>query len=90
MLFPFTPRSTSPKHSNTDFTAIAYPNPVKDVLTVSIPATTGKVDLLNAMGETLNQMFLENGNSLNVYNLPPGVYFLRIEGIDEVVKFAKL
>lgn len=66
-----------------------YPNPVKTVLHLNSECISEnmKVSIYNSLG-MLVQNFVLDGNSINVSSLPPGCYFLRVEGY-KTCKFIK-
>lgn len=70
-----------------------YPNPVKDVLTVTTTKANTQISIVDlngllVMNQTLNGFL----NSLNVSSLPIGIYLCKIEseGVIETLKFVKL
>lgn len=68
--------------NNSDIFQVAvYPNPVKDVITVSISNFEGNthLDVLNAIGQVvLSQEVTSNQEQLDVESLPPGVYIVQL------------
>ncbi len=72
-----------------------YPNPVKDELNVMLNMdsnATYKIQLFDVNGQVKQIDELAGGKlkSLNVKALSPGVYFLKIDGKDQVRKIIKL
>jgi hypothetical protein len=71
---------------------IAFPNPVRDVLTVKLPdfKSNSTIELTNAQGQIVAT--IENNAQLNVAHLTAGVYFLRakFDGNTVVQKIVKL
>jgi len=55
-----------------------FPNPAKDLLTIQIPNKTDtfRISLLNLLGRTLLET---SSNSLNVSNIPNGIYVISIK-----------
>ena len=79
-----------------DFGATIFPNPVNGVVNVSLENAfekDAKLLVMNAMGQVLKEGILEKG-ALNAFiemdNLTAGVYFLKIEKSDGVVRTAKI
>lgn len=63
-----------------------YPNPVQDVLHVSADSYK-EVSIFNMMGQQVYRQNITNNHfQINVSNLQSGVYFLRLEGENSVVK----
>lgn len=59
---------------------IVYPNPVKEEVIVSSGSIIKSVCIYNTFGQLMkNQNVNDNNFSLNVSNINPGVYFLKIE-----------
>jgi len=61
--------------------AVAYPNPVKDRVTVAIPGAMagGKVTLADAMGKILASETIAATVSFDMSQLPAGFYLVRVE-----------
>ena len=59
-----------------------FPNPVIDVLNLSIEIGKEDVILYNVLGEAQELIFQdgENFQEIDVKDLQPGVYFLKING----------
>ena len=68
-----------------------YPNPVSDVLHVSMKINKEqKVEIYNMEGrKALEAMINSNKNTINVSNLPTGDYILTIKGMEISTKFIK-
>lgn len=74
-----------------------YPNPVRNQLNVVVESdfeNDGLINILNMNGAVVLQKdtrFYEGENTvrIEVGNLPQGVYFLQIPGMDSVTKFVK-
>jgi len=64
-----------------------YPNPVKDVLTISVEKENKtKVTIVNALGKAVATYFLvEKDNKINTNNWAKGIYYLKIENENGVV-----
>lgn len=61
-----------------------YPNPAKDKFTVELNDVTldGKIQLMNSVGQLVYQENINsNRTEIKVYDLPRGIYFLRISHI---------
>lgn len=70
-----------------------YPNPVVDILYVSIEEVPSKFEILDLAGEVVLTSGLYNDNRIPVGSLDPGSYFLRADfasGHSEVLRFVKL
>lgn len=76
--------------SKKDLIAI-YPNPVSDVLNVSVKIIKEeKVEIYNMEGRKVLETMIGKGkNTVNVSNLPTGNYILSIKGINVSSKFVK-
>lgn len=60
---------------------ILYPNPAQQLVNVSIPDLLGKItiSILDISGRLLNQQSsTEKLSSLDIHNLPSGIYFIRL------------
>ncbi len=57
-----------------------YPNPVRDKLTISGITTDYNARLINSKGQVILSQHVKNNNQLDLSNLSPGLYFLRLEG----------
>ncbi len=71
-----------------------YPNPVRDVLTLSVAnpaAKTSEVILLNAFGQQVWQKQMSGTEQIDMKRLPAGNYLLRVltNGVDHVYKVQK-
>ena len=55
-------------------TVAVYPNPVSETLTIE---ADGLVTIVDVMGRVVRTLFVDNKQSLNVKELPSGVYFVR-------------
>jgi Secretion system C-terminal sorting domain len=69
-----------------------YPNPVRDVLQVRLPAGVGagEIKLLNLQGQVLRAVAATALTRLDVADLPAGVYLLDFQGVDrQIVKWIK-
>jgi len=57
-----------------------YPNPVNDVLNISISENNTSISIYDVIGKTVSEMELINGNNiLNIEILNAGVYFYSIK-----------
>ncbi|WP_281238185.1 T9SS type A sorting domain-containing protein [Flavobacterium praedii] len=73
-----------------DFTY--YPNPIKNVLTVSNTSIIDEVSLISIKGEILLVKKINNLHSeIDLSNLSKGIYFLKVkaEGTEKIVKLIK-
>lgn len=68
-----------------------YPNPVSDVLNISMKISKEeKVEIYNMEGRKVLETTINNGkNQINVSNLQTGDYILNIKGIELTTKFIK-
>ncbi|MFC3157772.1 Por secretion system C-terminal sorting domain-containing protein [Chryseobacterium arachidis] len=68
-----------------------YPNPVSDILTVSMKMNKDeKVEIYNMEGRRILETTIGNGrNTINVSHLQTGDYILRIKGLELSSKFIK-
>jgi len=68
-----------------------YPNPVNNVLNVSISENNTSISIFDIVGKNVAEMNLVNGkNTLNIENLNPGVYFYSIKRNGNVIETKKL
>jgi len=68
-----------------------YPNPVNDVLNISISENNTSISIFDVVGKTVSEMELINGNNtLNIENLDPGVYFYSIKRNGNIIETEKL
>lgn len=91
---------TSTRAANTDFSAVAFPNPTSDLLTVSFNAPAAgdfTARILSPIGEEVRRQAISavRGSSqvaFGVADLPAGVYLFQVEGATGVQtgKFVKL
>jgi len=68
-----------------------YPNPTSNQLTIiANQLTINQIDILDITGKTI-QFFTENFVNINVSNLPPSIYFIRIVSDQKIItkKFIK-
>jgi hypothetical protein len=72
-----------------------YPNPTTDILNIessnSLEQNT-KYSIYNTLGQSVISNQLLNASGLvqiNVQSLPSGTYFLRVDGMEEAVRFIK-
>lgn len=68
-----------------------YPNPVKDVVTITNADQITHVEIYNVAGQKVKSAKMLKNNQLNLSGLSKGVYFLKIEnaGKTETMKFIK-
>lgn len=75
-----------PGFDETEFEASVYPNPVSGSnLNLSVNRTDLKYSVINLMGQKVDNGTIE-GNTINVDNLPDGVYFLELTSGDTIKK----
>lgn len=65
-----------------------YPNPVQEELQVLGITNTQHYTLYNLLGVASGQGTIANGGSVTVSDLPKGLYFLKLEGV-QTLKFIK-
>ncbi len=77
---PFIVDINSTVEKEEDFEIIIYPNPANNILFVNIIDVMTELEIINAQGQKLSTHSLtEKVNSLDISNLPSGVYTLRIK-----------
>ncbi|BAP33174.1 polymorphic membrane protein [Chryseobacterium sp. StRB126] len=65
-----------------------YPNPVKSILNIENDAPIGKVEVFNLVGQkVLNQTVNTNSAQIDLVNLVPGNYLVRVSNRDTVKTF---
>ncbi len=62
-----------------------YPNPATDVIFLNV--TAGNVEIIDNLGRVVRRQQLKGSNTVNVSDLRPGVYLLRVN--DRVQRFIK-
>ena len=68
-----------------------YPNPVNDVLNISITENNTSITIFDIVGKNVSEMELVNGNNtLNIENLNSGIYFYSIKRNVNVIESKKL
>ena len=67
-----------------------YPNPAKDVINIKITGAAVML-LMNQSGKIITSKLVETNATINVNNLPAGVYFLKntATGVSEKIMIAK-
>ena len=75
--------STNGIDSNNDQEMAIYPNPTNGVLYVKSGSSVQKIELIDISGNTL--ISETSSNSIDLSNLPVGVYFLKVYTNDKVV-----
>ena len=63
------------------------PNPANDVIRVNGLNGTEEVNIYNTLGQVVKSARLSEGQDLNISDLSAGVYMLRSENSEQVVKF---
>lgn len=69
-----------------------YPNPADSVVWVSLPDNSTEINyaLFDVTGRAVNSgIFTGNSNTIAVSQLPSGVYFLRLQDTDTIVRIIK-
>ncbi|MEZ5198978.1 MAG: T9SS type A sorting domain-containing protein [Bacteroidales bacterium] len=69
-------------------TVALYPNPVSDVLNISLENTVAdKIEIRNVLGQQVKTVFLSNDKQmeLNVSGLQEGIYFVAIFNNDKII-----
>jgi hypothetical protein len=68
-----------------------YPNPVNDVLNITISENNTSIALFDIVGKNVTEMELMNGNNtLNIENLKPGIYFYSIKKGRDIIETEKI
>lgn len=69
-----------------DNTISVFPNPVKDVITVSLPMNqSAQIEVMDAFGKMLIAKNMTT-QQLDVSSLPPGVYILRVKTKNQIIE----
>jgi hypothetical protein len=69
---------TSIEDTHQQFAVKAYPNPVKDYLTIEF-SSPGYVEVINTIGVVVLQKKVEgNDDTINMIDLRPGIYLVKI------------
>ena len=71
---------------------LLFPNPVREELNIKLSATFESLDITNLLGQVIYTEKIDEQNiRINISNYRPGVYFIRMKGIQGVVtkKFIK-
>lgn len=63
-----------------------YPNPTTDILNISVNGDQLKKEIYSLAGQKLIQT---TENAVNVQHLRPGIYLVKVEGSDRLIKFIK-
>ena len=72
-----------------NFDVVMYPNPASDALNISASNKITQIIITNLLGQTVHTQDFDNGKaSVDVSAIPPGIYFIKINGT-EVRKFVK-
>jgi hypothetical protein len=69
-----------PKSSSIDFAL--YPNPAKDIIYLTLQEKQFDAQLLNVSGAVIRN--LSNETTIDVSDLAPGVYFIRIQSLNSI------
>ncbi len=81
--------NTKPKALDADFFG-AYPNPANTTITIELQNTTNKIntiELYNNMGQPLQTTTTQQQTTfLNISQYPPGVYYIKLNGIGKSIK----
>jgi photosystem II stability/assembly factor-like uncharacterized protein len=62
-----------------------YPNPTNDRVTISFPQTAKQVQILNAIGETIQTKLIDGEKDLNFEFSNNGIYFVRIITDNQII-----
>ncbi|GEM_PF-6917677 len=86
IVIQFSNTSTAVGYANKHSVLNVYPNPVKDQLSIVMRSNINKglLTILSVTGEVIYREFNYQGNTLDVSNLNPGVYLLRIIESDNI------
>jgi len=78
--------------NNNEINAVSlYPNPTKDLLSISIDSTINTINVYDVLGKkvmSLNQLYVANNYELNVESLHKGIYFIKVNNL-RAQKFVK-
>ncbi|WKK65652.1 T9SS type A sorting domain-containing protein [Lutimonas zeaxanthinifaciens] len=68
-----------------------FPNPASDFLNVDKQFVSGNIEIYSLLGEKVFDQVIEYNKALNISNLTPGIYILKLsnENITESLKFIK-
>jgi hypothetical protein len=57
-----------------------FPNPFEDMITIESSETIKKIVMSDALGRSMEEFKVDDSRAkLNTFNLPPGIYFAKIE-----------
>ena len=81
-------KSTGIENLKSDLSIYVFPNPVKNMLTITGAHENGIINLFSLTGTLLQSIpAQENATHIDASSLSPGIYLLRVE--DKTVKFIK-
>lgn len=62
-----------------------YPNPAKEIVRINLPMASGQLNLTNISGEIVLEQIVESESAeLNIKDLSPGIYFLKVQTSDGI------
>src|SRR4030095_6968862 len=79
--------------ADTDHDPLVYPNPVRDLLTISLHTGIQSIRVVSLEGrEVLKREIKTHGHVLDVSSFMPGIYFLYVQSEDKWLqtKFCKM
>ena len=83
--------STLGINDNEDLLAISiFPNPANNTIALSNLTQEYSVSIFNLLGQKIKEQVVSNNkNSIDISNLTSGIYLLKVDGYDNVLKFVK-
>ncbi|WNB18465.1 T9SS type A sorting domain-containing protein [Marivirga arenosa] len=67
-----------------------FPNPAKDIIQIEYDEEVKLIQLYDVRGKILNEMNLDGSKSeINVSQLPAGLYFIKMDGDNQLYRFIK-
>lgn len=80
----------NPMNAENSIDALVFPNPANDIINIDLNQTS-QLELLNFQGIVMRKLEGDNLTSINIADLSPGIYFVRINSKngDLVKKFIK-
>ncbi len=67
-----------------------YPNPAIDVITITSDFNRTQVEILNINGQYVKSLVATRDERIDVSDLEPGIYFVRLEGTQRMERILKL
>jgi hypothetical protein len=68
---------------------LMYPNPTKDILNFKGLTASVSIYILDVFGKKVASRTIENNDTIDVSNLPSGIYLVHIENYNHTLKFIK-